>query len=290
MGCQAAVIVLCVAAALPGSTPADTRTAAETRGSPEIAALQVGLRRQGLYDGGVDGQLGQKTIAAIRKLQQREGLLPDGIPGKATRDALGRFGRPAPKILTRGAFGWGVAKLQFQLAWHGFPSGRFDGRFGEHLEDAVRRFQEWAGLERDGRAGPEVLARLRALPPKSPIALSPPLAVPPGDRFGPRGLRFHTGVDYSAPVGTPVVAAGAGIVTYAGPLAGGWGKVVTIGHGADVRTMYAHLSAIRVRVGERVYAGRTIGLVGKTGNASGAHLHFEVRVRGAAVDPLTALT
>jgi peptidoglycan hydrolase-like protein with peptidoglycan-binding domain len=279
-----ALILLLALVVLP--TPA---AAAEPSANADIAALQVGLRRQSLYDGTIDGQLGQKTLAAIRTLQQRAGLPPDGVPGKATRAALGRFGRPAPTILTRGAFGWGVAKLQFRLAWHGFPSGRLDGRFGEHVEDAVRRFQEWAGLEQDGRAGPEVLARLRALPPKSPIALSPPLAVPPGDRFGPRGVRFHTGVDYSARVGTPVAAAGAGIVTYAGPLAGGWGKVVTIGHGADVRTMYAHLSKIRVAVGARVDAGQTIGLVGKTGNASGAHLHFEVRVRGAAVDPLTAL-
>ena len=271
-------------AALPGNA-----AAAETFGSGDVAALQVGLRRQGFYDGSVDGQLGQKTLVAIRALQKRAGLAPDGEPGKATRAALGRFGRTSPTILTRGAFGWGVARLQFQLAWHGFPSGTMDGRFGEHVEGAVRRFQEWAGLEQDGRAGPDLMARLRTLPPKSPIALSPPLNVTPGDRFGPRGARFHTGVDYSAPVGTPVTAAGAGIVTYAGPLAGGWGKVVTIGHGADVRTMYAHLSKIRVRVGARVDAGETIGRVGKTGNASGSHLHFEVRVRGAAVDPLTAL-
>jgi peptidoglycan hydrolase-like protein with peptidoglycan-binding domain len=275
--------VVCLAA-LPGNA-----AAAETFGSGDGPALQVGLRRQGFYDGSVDGQLGQKTLVAIRALQQRAGLLPDGEPGKATRAALGRFGRTSPKILTRGAFGWGVARLQFQLAWHGFPSGRMDGRFGEHVEGAVRRFQEWAGLEQDGRAGPDLMARLRTLPPKSPIALSPPLNVPPGDRFGPRGVRFHSGVDYSARVGTPIAAAGAGIVTYAGPLAGGWGKVVTIGHGADVRTMYAHLSKIRVRVGARVDAGETIGRVGKTGNASGSHLHFEVRVRGAAVDPLTAL-
>jgi murein DD-endopeptidase MepM/ murein hydrolase activator NlpD len=280
----ALVILLCLVA-LPGAA-----TAAGS-GSADIAALQVGLRRQGLYEGSVDGQLGQNTLAAIRALQQREGLMPDGVPGKATRAALGRFGRQGtrPRILGRGAVGWDVARLQFQLAWHGFPSGAMDGRFGEHLEDAVRKFQDWSGLQPDGRAGPEVTARLRTLPPKSPIALSPPLEIAPGDRFGPRGARFHTGIDYSAPVGTRVAAAGAGIVTYAGPLAGGWGKVVTIAHGVDVRTMYAHLSAIRVQVGRRVEAGETIGLVGKTGNASGSHLHFEVRVRGAAVDPLTAL-
>jgi murein DD-endopeptidase MepM/ murein hydrolase activator NlpD len=284
MARAALVIMLCLAV-LPGGAGATAGAVA----SADIAALQVGLRRQGFYSGDVDGQLGQKTLAAVRALQQRSGLVPDGVPGKSTRAALGRFGRTRPAILARGAFGWDVARLQFQLAWHGFPSGRFDGRFGEHLEGAVRRFQEWSRLQPDGRAGPEVMARLRTPPPKSPIALSPPLEVVPGDRFGPRGVRFHTGIDYSAPVGTPVTAAGAGIVTYAGPLAGGWGKVVTIAHGADVRTMYAHLSAIRVHVGQGVDAGETVGRVGKTGNASGSHLHFEVRVRGAAVDPLTAL-
>lgn len=278
-----ALAVLLVLVALPPSA------LASSIGSADVAALQVGLRRQGLYDGTVDGQLGRQTLAGILALQQRAGVSPDGRPGKATRAALGRFGRTPLRVLRRGAFGWDVARLQFQLAWHGFPSGTFDGRFGKGLEDAVRRFQDWAGLEPDGRAGPEVMARLRTPPPKSPIALSPPLDVPVGDRFGPRGTRFHGGVDYSAPRGTPVAAAGAGIVTYADELAGGFGRVVTIAHGVDVRTMYAHLSKIRVRVGSRVEAGDTIGLVGKSGNASGSHLHFELRVRGAAIDPLTAL-
>jgi murein DD-endopeptidase MepM/ murein hydrolase activator NlpD len=276
-----AVLVLLVA--LPGAS------AAGATGSADVAALQVGLQRQGLYEGSVDGELGPRTLAAIRALQKRAGLLPDGVPGKATRAALGPFGRPGARILRRGSFGWDVARLQFELAWHGFPSGTFDGRFGESVERAVRGFQEWAGLTIDGRAGPEVIGRLRAAPPKSPILLSPPLDVSPSDQFGPRSSRFHTGTDYAAPVGTRIRSAGAGIVTYAGELAGGWGRVVTIAHGADVRTMYAHLSAIRVRVGRRVDAGQTIGLVGKSGNASGPHLHFEVRVRGAAVDPLTAL-
>ena len=228
-------------------------------------------------------------MTAVRLLQERAGLLPDGVPGQATRAALGRFGRARPKILMPGTFGWEVARLQFQLAWHGFPSGTMDGRYGSHIEAAVRQFQQWAGLVPDGRAGPAVFARLRGPSPKSPISLSPPLATASGDRFGPRGARFHTGIDYSAPVGTPVGAAGAGDVTYAGPLAGGWGKVVTIAHGSGVRTMYAHLSAVRTQVGRRVEAGETIGLVGSTGISSGPHLHFEVRVRGAAVDPLTAL-
>jgi murein DD-endopeptidase MepM/ murein hydrolase activator NlpD len=279
---RASVILLCLLVLPAGGTAASSASA-------DVAALQVGLRRQGLYAGDVDGQLGPKTMAAVRSLQQRAGLSPDGVPGQATRSALGRFGKGRARILKPGAFGWDVARLQFQLAWHGFPSGTMDGRYGSHVEAAVRLFQGWSGLVPDGRAGPAVFARLRTPPPKSPIALSPPLAATPEDRFGPRRARFHSGVDYAARRGTPVAAAGAGEVTYAGALAGGWGRVVTIGHGADVRTMYAHLSAIRVRVGQRVEAGETIGLVGSSGNASGPHLHFEVRVRGAAVDPLSAL-
>ena len=281
---RASVVLLCLLVLPAGGTAASFSSS-----SAEIAALQVGLRRQNLYSGDVDGQLGPKTMSAVRVLQQRAGLLPDGVPGKATRTALGRFGKSRARILMPGAFGWDVARLQFQLAWHGFPSGTMDGRYGTHVEAAVRQLQIWAGLTPDGRAGPAVWARLQTVPPKSPIALSPPLGVAPGDRFGPRGARFHTGIDYSAPVGTPIGAAGAGDVTYAGPLAGGWGKVVTIGHGTGVRTMYAHLSAVRVEVGQRVEAGETIGLVGSTGNSSGPHLHFEVRVRSAAVDPVTAL-
>jgi murein DD-endopeptidase MepM/ murein hydrolase activator NlpD len=275
------VILLCLVA-LPGS-------AAAASGSADVAALQVGLWRHGLYRGDVDGLLGPMTATAVQKLQRRAGLAPDGVPGRATRTALGRFGRTPARILGPRAFGWDVARLQFMLAWHGFPSGTFDGRYGPRVEGAVRRFQEWSGIQQDGVAGPEVMASLRRSPPTCPVTLSPPLAGPPTDGFGPRGTRFHAGLDYPAPRGTPVASAGAGVVTYAGPLPGGWGKTVTVSHGADVRTMYAHLSAVRMEVGARVEAGETVGLVGATGYATGPHLHFEVRVRGAAVDPLTAL-
>jgi murein DD-endopeptidase MepM/ murein hydrolase activator NlpD len=281
MSRRAIVILLCLVI-LPGSATAAS-------GIADVAALQVGLRRHGLYGGDVDGLLGPRTTAALLKLQRRAGLSPDGVPGRATRAALGRFGRTPARTLGPGLFGWHVARLQFMLAWHGFPSGTFDGRYGPRVEGAVRRFQEWAGLLQDGRAGPEVMASLRRPPPTSPIALSSPLGVPVGDPFGPRGARFHSGVDYAAPRGTRVGAAAGGVVTYAGLLPGGWGIVVTVAHGADVRTMYAHLSAVRVQVGARVAAGETVGLVGATGHATGPHLHFEVRVRGAAVDPLAAL-
>ena len=282
---RALLLLLTTFAALAAAGPV---TAA---GDPEVAALQVGLRAKSVYAGTVDGVLGPETTDAVRKLQRRAGLAVDGVVGPNTRKALGKFGRPALGARTLGGriVGWDVAQLQFLLAWHGFPSGPLDGHYGPRTEAAVRRFQLWAGLAPDGTAGPSTLAALRTVPPASPIGLAWPLDVAPTDPFGPRGNRFHTGIDFPAPTGTPVAAAGAGEVTYAGQLKGGWGLVVTIAHGSGVRTMYAHLSRVDVELGQRVGAGARVGLVGATGQATGPHLHFEVRLRGAAIDPLTAL-
>jgi peptidoglycan hydrolase-like protein with peptidoglycan-binding domain len=282
----AGLLVLAAAAALLVAGAAAGRT-----GKSHVAALQVALRAKGLYAGDVDGIAGPQTKRAVRILQRRARLEVDGVVGPRTRSVLGRFGRHrlGRRILRRGMTGWDVAELQFLLAWHGFPSGGFDGRLGRRTHRAVLRFQRWAGLLVDGLAGPATISVLRAPPPISPIALSPPVAAPVGDLFGPRGARFHAGVDFPAPSGAPVVAAAAGRVTYAGWLDGGWGSVVTLRHGRGVRTTYAHLSRIDVRLGESVSTGERLGLVGATGNATGPHLHFEVRFRGAYVDPLTAL-
>jgi murein DD-endopeptidase MepM/ murein hydrolase activator NlpD len=70
---------------------------------------------------------------------------------------------------------------------------------------------------------------------------------------------------------------------------GGYGNLVVVGHGHGVHSFYAHLSSIAVRGGQRVRTGRVLGRVGATGEATGPHLHFEVRVRGAAVNPLPVL-
>ncbi len=106
--------------------------------------------------------------------------------------------------------------------------------------------------------------------------------------FGIRWGRMHEGIDITAPTGTPIWAAAAGTVIHAGWL-GGYGNLVVVDHGDGLATAYAHASAILVAVGQGVGQGETIALVGSTGNSSGPHLHFEVRVNGAAVDPLLYL-
>ncbi len=108
-------------------------------------------------------------------------------------------------------------------------------------------------------------------------------------RFHPihQRLMAHTGVDYGAPVGTPARTVADGTVEFAG-WQGGYGNTVIVRHGADKTTLYAHLSRVDVRRGERVQQGQRIGAVGATGTATGPHLHFEFRVNGRHVDPLKA--
>ncbi len=263
---------------------------ARAQGQAKVAALQIALRAHGLYRGTIDGIPGAGTTEAVQKLQRRKRLVVDGIAGPRTRRALGRLGRPGlgTRPLVHGTVGWDVAALQFQLAWRGFPCGRMDGRFGERTEAAVRRFQRWSGLLPDGVAGISTLAALRGPLPHSPLLLAWPLSAPLGDDFGPRGAHFHAGIDLPADSGMPVAAARSGMVVYSG-WRGAFGKLVAIAHGSGVRTLYAHLSRRNVVVGQWVTTGGIVGLVGSTGRSTGPHLHFEVRLRGAAVDPLSAL-
>jgi secretion/DNA translocation related TadE-like protein len=110
-------------------------------------------------------------------------------------------------------------------------------------------------------------------------------------RFGDTGPHWasgrHTGLDFAAEPGTPVLAAAGGRILAAGP-AGSYGNLVTIDHGGVV-TYYAHLSVVGVAAGQIVAAGQQVGAVGSTGNATGPHLHFEVRVDGVARDPAAFL-
>ncbi len=103
--------------------------------------------------------------------------------------------------------------------------------------------------------------------------------------FGRRNGRMHQGIDILAPGGTPVRAAGYGVVLYAGNRMRGYGNAVVLDHGDDVTTLYGHLRRIRVKSGDAVASGSVIGTVGETGNATTTHLHFELRLRGTGMDP-----
>ena len=109
-------------------------------------------------------------------------------------------------------------------------------------------------------------------------------------RFGRRsspggvGSTNHKGLDIAAPNGTPIYAAASGTVEFSGTK-GALGKLVIINHGSGIKTYYAHCSSLNVSSGQKVEAGKNIAAVGKTGTATGYHLHFEVRANGTSVNP-----
>ena len=174
---------------------------------------------------------------------------------------------------------------------------------GQLVESRSRKKQSLASLSAEERAdageidslvkvSAELTAKIRAAQSHSTVQRSAsgagliwPVSAPITSPFGWRWGRMHEGIDLGAAYGTPIAAAAAGTVIYAGWL-GGYGNLTVIDHGGGLATAYGHQSSIAVSVGEQVAQGQTIGNVGSTGHSTGPHLHFEVRVNGEAVDPL----
>ncbi len=182
---------------------------------------------------------------------------------------------------------------------------------GETLDDIARRagvpaedILELNGLENAAQAQPGRLLFV--------LAAGPPAEAPPpapegngagpslrwplttiriviGSPFGARGGKPHEGIDLPAPIGTPVFAAAAGKVVYAGSGIRGYGNLVVLKHTGDLLTVYAHNSLLLVSQGQTVRAGDRIALVGQSGHATGPHLHFEVRTGQIPRDPMSYL-
>jgi len=138
-------------------------------------------------------------------------------------------------------------------------------------------------------------ARIREAQRRSPApAVAPsggsgvlgwPVSGPVTSSYGIRWGRMHEGIDIAVGEGTPVHAAAAGTVIYAAWMSG-YGNLVVVDHGNGLSTAYAHNSSLAVSVGQSVAAGEIVSYSGNTGNSTGPHVHFEVRVNGSAVDPL----
>lgn len=109
-----------------------------------------------------------------------------------------------------------------------------------------------------------------------------------GYRIDPvyKTVKFHAGLDFTAPQGTPIYATANGVVRTSGNLGNGFGNHVVINHGYGYETLYGHMFRIKVRSGERIKRGEIIGWVGNTGKSTGPHCHYEVHKNGRTLDPV----
>jgi N-acetylmuramoyl-L-alanine amidase len=152
--------VLIVVLALAGVVCGEASALAKV----QVPGVQVALYRHGYYKGPIDGISGPLTKSAIREFQRTKGLEPDGVAGKRTRVAFGRFGGHlfGTRMLRRGMVGFDVSVLQFLLAKRGFPPRFLNSNFGLATERLVLRFQRRAGLPPDGIVGRRTRAALIA--------------------------------------------------------------------------------------------------------------------------------
>ncbi|MBL4807665.1 MAG: peptidoglycan DD-metalloendopeptidase family protein [Rhodobacteraceae bacterium] len=121
---------------------------------------------------------------------------------------------------------------------------------------------------------------------KMPLAMPVRTAFRFTSGFGPRGGRMHKGVDLAGGRGDPIYTSGDGVVSFAG-VQSGFGNLVVVNHGNGYETYYAHLNRIRTTVGTRVARGDRIADMGNTGRSTGVHLHYEIRVDGVSINPMT---
>ena len=150
-------------------------------------------------------------------------------------------------------------------------------------------FASWKALETGAMAAsaPAQRSGTVSIPSLIPVTSNRSMSSGFGMRYHPvlGGMRAHKGIDLPATTGTPIHASADGVVAKADWL-GGYGLLVQLEHGAGMETRYGHMSRIAVAEGQRVRKGDVIGYVGSTGRSTGAHLHYEVRIAGEAVNPL----
>jgi len=209
---------------------------------------------------------------------------------------------PPPKtryaaVATTAVIGAGVVAFSTGSALPGMRAGHLPAADAATVNatTSVNLTTVAAGLDavrlqaaRDAAARASRAAARPATPVPAPPAWVRPVSGVESSPFGWRWGEFHSGVDLAAPYGTPIYAAGAGVVQRAGP-AEGYGNLIVIRHADGSETWYGHEEAVLVTVGEKVAAGQLIARVGSLGWSTGPHLHFEVHVDGRPVDPVTWL-
>jgi hypothetical protein len=194
---------------------------------------------------------------------------------------------PYPEHLRKGGVGGSdrFGKLKgYESSDEIIETRRRIGRLQRMLVAQSKSYEQVFALARDKDA------MLQSIPAIQPVANKDLRRIASG--FGMRIhpiykiAKMHTGLDFTADVGTEVYATGDGVIAAADSKLSGYGQHVIVRHGFGFETLYAHLSRLLVRVGEKVKRGQVIGYVGNTGTSVGAHLHYEVIKNGAKVNPV----
>lgn len=248
----------------------------ETGFAAEILDRPIEVRKKQAY-GRIDSSLFESAIAA-------------GLPDKLIMNLAGIFAWDVDFVLDiRGGDDY---YIQFEEI---YQDGKYvtDGEIvAAEFNNNGRTFQAIRFVDKDGRSDyytPEGLSVRKAFV-RAPVDFSRI-----SSSFNPRRrhpilntIRAHRGVDYAAPSGTPIKAAGDGKVIFRGKK-NGYGNAIIVQHGGNITTLYAHMSRFNnsSRVGRRVVQGQTIGYVGKSGLATAPHLHYEYRLNGVHRNPRT---
>lgn len=196
------------------------------------------------------------------------------------------FGAPMPDEIRRAGMG-GVDKYKYLRDLEGMENAaelhaRLD-QLGSKLYVQSVSFDQISKLAKNKS---QMLSSIPAIQPVANKELTR-IASGFGNRIDPiyKTRKFHAGMDFSSPVGSPVHATGDGKIVKVLRNGWGYGNHIIIEHGFGYQTLYAHLSAFKVKPGDKVKRGQVIGLVGNTGKSTAPHLHYEVHYRGKAINP-----
>lgn len=221
-----------------------------------------------------DSAMAREVLAPLAKIEARQAQLA----AKAQRNAQLRLSLTEQHLRKLG-----VKPERYVAGGMGGPyeAAPADGAAVEGNADAQFRslFQTWQKLD----VLEQTVIAIPSMQPVENMKLTSSYGVRSDPFHGTAAM--HAGVDIPGPVGTPIYATADGVIGRAGRF-GGYGNLITVNHGKGIETRYGHLSKILVTSNTRVRRGQLIGLMGSTGRSTGSHLHYEVRVDGAAVNPM----